>query len=99
MTSITPHARAGGHNPAHQARIALARESPRARGEDEVSPTTPPLGQSFLSQQTRHPTAEKQSNMNSCSRRSFLKASSAIAATSLIGIDSLSAATLKQPVG
>jgi sugar phosphate isomerase/epimerase len=37
--------------------------------------------------------------MNSCSRRTFLKTSSAIAATSLIGIDSLSAATLKQPVG
>jgi sugar phosphate isomerase/epimerase len=37
--------------------------------------------------------------MNSCSRRTFLKTSSAITATSLIGIDSLSAATLKQPVG
>lgn len=38
-------------------------------------------------------------NMESCSRRSFLKASSIAATASLIGIDHISAATLKQPVG
>jgi sugar phosphate isomerase/epimerase len=37
--------------------------------------------------------------MTPYSRRNFIKTSSALAAASLIGIDSLSAATLKQPVG
>ncbi|WP_109487246.1 TIM barrel protein [Occallatibacter savannae] len=37
--------------------------------------------------------------MNSCSRRSFLKKSTALAAASVLGIDALSAATLKQPIG
>lgn len=37
--------------------------------------------------------------MNSCSRRRFLKTSCAFAAASTLGVDSLSAATLKAPVG
>jgi sugar phosphate isomerase/epimerase len=37
--------------------------------------------------------------MKFCSRRAFLKTSGALAATSLVGLDSLSAATLKQPIG